>query len=203
LRNKYQNLNQEQLDFLEQIKISNQRMIKLVNELLDISHIETGQKFEIKKADFKVNDVINEVLPENISLIKTKSLNVINEIPDNLLIFADYVKIRQVLSNLVSNATKYTSEGKNITIKAVADDGKGFTIISVADQGMGIPATQKSRLFEKFFRADNARVQEPNGTGLGLYIARELIRAHGGEMWFESEENKGTVFSFSIPLKIN
>jgi len=203
LRNKYQNLNQEQLDFLEQIKISNQRMIKLVNELLDISHIETGQKFEIKKADFKVNDVLNEVLTENISLIKTKSLNIVNEIPDNLLIFADYVKIRQVLSNLISNATKYSPASKNITIKVVADDGKGFTIISVADEGMGIPTAQKSRLFEKFFRADNARVQEPNGTGLGLYIARELIRAHGGEMWFESEENKGTVFSFSIPLKIN
>ncbi|OIO08127.1 hypothetical protein AUJ35_00865 [Candidatus Falkowbacteria bacterium CG1_02_41_21] len=203
LRNKYQNLNQEQLDFLEQIKVSNQRMIKLVNELLDISHIETGQKFEIKKADFKVNDVINEVLTENISLIKTKSLNVVNEIPDNLLIFADYVKIRQVLSNLISNASKYTSAGKNINIKVAADDGHGFTVISVADEGMGIPTAQKSHLFEKFFRADNARVQEPNGTGLGLYIARELIRAHGGEMWFESEENKGTVFFFSIPLKIN
>jgi len=203
LRNKYQNLNEEQLNFLEQIKISNQRMIKLVNELLDISHIETGQKFEIKKVDFKVNDVLQEVLTENISLIKTKALNIVNKIPDNLLIFADYVKIRQVLSNLVSNATKYTPETKDVVIGALPDDGKGFTIISVADQGIGIPAPQQSRLFEKFFRADNARIQEPNGTGLGLYIAREIIRAHGGEMWFESEENKGTVFSFSIPIKIN
>jgi two-component system sensor histidine kinase VicK len=203
IRNKYQNLNQEQLDFLEQIKISNQRMIKLVNELLDISHIETGQKFEIKKADFKVNDVINEVLTENISLIKTKELNIVNEIPDNLLIFADYVKIRQVLSNLISNATKYTPAKKTIKITTKTDTIKGLVEISVSDEGMGIPAAQKSRLFEKFFRADNARIQEPNGTGLGLYIARELIRAHGGEMWFESEENKGTTFFFSIPLKIN
>ncbi len=203
IRNKYQNLNQEQLDFLEQIKISNQRMIKLVNELLDISHIETGQKFEIKKVDLKVNDVINEVLTENISLIKTKNLNIINKIPDNLLIFADYVKMRQVLSNLISNASKYTSEGKDITIDTTTDTAKGMVIISVADQGMGIPATQKSRLFEKFFRADNARIQEPNGTGLGLYIARELMRAHGGDMWFETEENKGTKFSFSLPIKIN
>jgi len=203
LRNKYNNLNAEQLDFLEQIKISNQRMVKLVNELLDISHIETGQKFEIKKADFKINDVLNEVLTENISLIKTKSLNIINKIPDNLLIFADYVKIRQVLSNLVSNATKYSPAGKDINVSAVPDDDKGFVVISVSDQGMGIPAAQKSRLFEKFFRADNARIQEPNGTGLGLYIARELIRSHGGEMWFESEENVGTTFIFSIPLKIN
>ncbi|MEI7620098.1 MAG: ATP-binding protein [Candidatus Falkowbacteria bacterium] len=203
LRNKYQNLNKEQLDFLEQIKISNQRMIKLVNELLDISHIETGQKFEIKKADFKVNDLINEVLPENISLIKTKELNIVNEIPDNLLIFADYVKIRQVLSNMISNATKYTPATKTIKISTTTDAVKGLVIISVSDEGMGIPAAQKGRLFEKFFRADNARIQEPNGTGLGLYIAREIIRAHGGEMWFESEENKGTVFSFSIPFKIN
>lgn len=203
IRNKYQNLNQEQLDFLEQIKISNQRMIKLVNELLDISHIETGQKFEIKKVDLKVNDVINEVLTENISLIKTKNLNIINKIPDNLLIFADYVKMRQVLSNLISNASKYTSEGKDITIDTTTDTAKGMVVISVADQGMGIPAAQKSRLFEKFFRADNARIQEPNGTGLGLYIARELMRAHGGDMWFETEENKGTKFSFSLPIKIN
>lgn len=203
LRNKYQNLNKEQLDFLEQIKISNQRMIKLVNELLDISHIETGQKFEIKKADFKVNDLINEILPENISLIKTKSLNIVNEIPDNLLIFADYVKIRQVLSNMISNATKYTPATKTIKINTTSDTAKGLVIISVSDEGIGIPVAQKGRLFEKFFRADNARIQEPNGTGLGLYIAREIIRAHGGEMWFESEENKGTVFSFSIPFKIN
>ncbi|MFA4942770.1 MAG: ATP-binding protein [Patescibacteria group bacterium] len=203
IRNKYQNLNAEQLDFLEQIRSSNQRMIKLVNELLDISHIETGQKFEIKKADFKINDVIKEALADDISLIKTKSLNIVNEIPDDLLIFADYVKIKQVMSNLINNATKYTPSGKAVQIKAVTDKAKGWVVISVTDQGMGIPALQKSRLFEKFFRADNARIQEPNGTGLGLYIARELIRAHGGEMWFESEENKETTFYFSIPLKIN
>lgn len=203
LRNKYNNLNAEQLDFLEQIKSSNQRMVKLVNELLDISHIETGQKFEIKKADFKLNDVINESLAEDISLIKTKSLNIVNEIPDNLLIFADYVKIKQVMLNLINNATKYTPEGKTIKISMETDKDKGFVIISVADQGMGIPLIQQSHLFEKFFRADNARVQQPDGTGLGLYIARELVRAHGGEMWFKSEENKATVFSFSIPLKVN
>lgn len=200
LRNKENNLNPQQIDFLNQISGSNQRMIKLVNDILDISHIETGRKFEVIKANFLLSQVIDEVLSENVSLIETKKLKIVNQIPKTLSIFADYVKIKQVLQNLISNATKYTPESKSITI-AVSEKNNQEAVIMVKDEGIGIPAYQKERLFEKFFRADNASSQDPNGSGLGLYIARELVRAHGGEMWFDTEENKGTTFYFKLALK--
>ncbi|HNX11205.1 MAG TPA: ATP-binding protein [bacterium] len=200
LRNKENNLTPQQLDFLNQISGSNQRMIKLVNDILDISHIETGRKFTVTKANFFLSQAIEEVLTENVSLIQTKSLKITNQVPKTLSIFADYVKIKQVLQNLISNATKYTPAGKAITI-SVSEKNNKDAIIMVKDEGIGIPAYQKERLFEKFFRADNASSQDPNGSGLGLYIARELIRAHGGEMWFETKENQGTTFYFKLALK--
>jgi len=200
MRNKEKNLTPQQLDFLEQISGSNQRMIKLVNDILDISHIETGRKFEIIKTNFLFNQLISEILTENISLIETKQLKIVNQIPKTLSIYADYVKIKQVMQNLISNATKYTPAGKTITL-AVSEKNNQDAIIMVKDEGIGIPAYQKEKLFEKFFRADNASTQDPNGSGLGLYIARELVRAHGGEMWFDTEENKGTTFYFKVALK--
>lgn len=201
LRNKEGNLSEQQLDFLNQIYQSNQRMIKLVNELLDISHIETGRKFEIVKKDFMIREATEEILTENIALVKSKELNIVNELPADLSIFADYVKIKQVLLNIISNATKYSPEKKTVTIGFTERPDKGDRVYFVKDEGIGVPEAQQGRLFEKFFRADNAAGQDPDGTGLGLYIAREICRAHGGEMWFESVEGQGTTFFFSIPLK--
>lgn len=201
LRNKEANLTPQQLDFLNQIYLSNQRMIKLVNELLDISHIETGRKFEIVKKDFLIKEAVEEILTENIALIKSKELNIANQLTPDLSVFADYVKIKQVLLNIISNATKYCQDKKTVTIGFTERPEKNDRIYFVKDEGIGVPEAQKDRLFEKFFRADNAVVQDPNGTGLGLYIAREICRAHGGEMWFESTEGQGTTFFFSLPLK--
>ena len=199
LHNQEKNLSAEQLGFIQQISDSNQRMIKLVNDILDISHIETGRKFEIKKEMMSMNDVIKEILTENISLIKSKNLQIENKIPDSLKVWADVMHTKQVWQNLISNATKYTPENKKITIYVETSKKTTENIFAIKDEGIGIPEQQKGRLFEKFFRADNAATQDPNGTGLGLYIARELVRAQGGEMWLETKENKGTTFYFSLP----
>lgn len=201
LGNKKKNLNKEQLDFLEQINTSNKKMIQLVNDLLDVSHIETGYKFKITKEDCLVFPIIQDVLKENIMLIKTKGLKIKNHVPKNLKIKADRVKIRQVWQNLLSNATNYSPRGKEITI--AAEKGADGPIFSVKDEGIGIPQKQQNRLFEKFFRAKNAALQDPNGTGLGLYITRGIIHGHGGDIWFKSAESKGTTFFFSIPNKNN
>jgi signal transduction histidine kinase len=201
LGNKKKNLNKEQLDFLEQINTSNKKMIQLVNDLLDVSHIETGYKFKITKEDCLVFPIIQDILKENIMLIKTKGLKIKNHIPKNLKIKADRVKIRQVWQNLLSNATNYSPRGKEITI--AVEKEKDGPVFSVKDEGIGIPKKQQNRLFEKFFRAKNAALQDPNGTGLGLYITRGIIHGHGGDIWFKSAENKGTTFFFSIPNKNN
>ncbi len=202
MQNKEKNLNEEQLDFLEQVDKSNHRMISLVNDLLDVTHIETGRKFDIIKAEFKLDDTIQEVIKENVALLTTKKLTIVNKISAKLKIYADSDKIKQVWQNLISNATKYTNEGKSIALSVDENDAKDY-IFCVKDEGIGIPKDQQGQIFAKFFRANNATLQESDGTGLGLYIAREIIRAHGGEMWFESEEGKGTKFYFSLPKNVN
>lgn len=201
MNNKEGNLSPKQLDFLEQISSSNRRMIKLVNDLLDVSHIETGRKFDIIKTDFNLNEVIQEVVKENIFLISTKSLIIKNEILKDFTVFADRDKIKQVWQNLISNATKYSGEKTTIRIFSTLKDK--VPIFCVTDQGIGIPKNQQTQIFAKFFRASNASLQHSDGTGLGLYIAREIIRAHGGDLWFESQENKGSTFSFSLPIVKN
>lgn len=198
LKNREKNLNNKQINFLNQINESNQRMIKLVNDLLDVSHIETGRKFEVVLGEFKIAEIIQDVIQENAFLINNKKLKINNQIPTDLVIFADRDKIRQVLLNLLSNATKYSAEGKTITFSASRH--KNQATICVADQGIGIPERQQKNIFSKFFRASNASLQNSNGTGLGLYIAREVVRAHDGELWFESKEGRGSNFCFSLPL---
>ncbi len=190
----------QKLDFLQQISVSNKRMIQLVDDLLNVSHMETDGKFKISKEIFDVKLVIDEVLNENISLINSKKLKIVNEIPAGLKVFADEGKIKQVWNNFISNATKYGLLGTEIKISETEKDDK--FVFSVQDHGIGIPDDQKERLFEKFFRANNAILQDPNGNGLGLYIVKEIVKMHGGEIWVDSEENKGSTFFFSLPQKM-
>ncbi len=189
---------EHKLDFLQQIYDSNKRMIQLVDDLLNVSHIETDGKFKINKETLKVKAVVEEVLKDNITLIDAKKLIIVNGIPDDLSAFADNEKIKQVWSNFISNATKYSPNGTTVTISEENDPKKGL-VFSVKDQGIGIPKDQRARLFEKFFRANNAVLQDPNGNGLGLYIVKKIVEMHGGKVWVDSEEGKGSTFYFSLP----
>ena len=102
-----------------------------------------------------------------------------------------------MIANLLSNACKYSPEGATATI--TAKEGPGLIQIDISDTGIGISDADQSKLFTKFFRADNSSTREESGTGLGLFITRHLIEAHGGKIWVESEEGKGTIFSFTLP----
>ncbi|MFA5155454.1 MAG: ATP-binding protein [Patescibacteria group bacterium] len=197
--NKSRNLTAEQQEFLRQIATSNRKMIRLVDDLLDVSHIETGRKFTLVKKNLPVNDLIKEAVAENLHLLTTRRLRLINDVPADLAVYADPDKLRQVWQNLLSNATKYGGQRKQIHLAASLKPSR--VIFSVQDHGIGIPLKQQPRLFEKFFRAANAALRDPDGTGLGLYIAREIVRAHGGELWLKSAENKGSTFYFSLPRK--
>jgi two-component system sensor histidine kinase VicK len=132
-------------------------------------------------------------------LINTKKLKIKNKIPTDLNVWGDREKIKQVWQNLISNATKYSKNNSEIELNFKKDKKQGW-IFFVKDQGVGIPKEQHHKIFTKFFRANNASLQDSDGTGLGLYIAREIMRAHKGDIWFDSILGKGSTFYFSLPL---
>jgi signal transduction histidine kinase len=112
----------------------------------------------------------------------------------------DADKIRQVFANLLSNAVKYSKKDGKVVVDLKDTRVENKVLITVKDTGLGIPKKQQSRMFEKFFRADNVQTAETEGTGLGLYIAKAIIEGHGGKIWFESEENIGTTFFVELPM---
>src|SRR3989339_186432 len=193
--------------------------IKLVGDLLDVSHIETGKKFEINKTESDINEIIDQAISDNQNLIKEKNIKIENKIKEAVrtkFVF-DKEKIRQVFYNLISNACKYSKNDGIIEIGCGCEIEKGVfrahcgcdfdsekeIAFYVKDDGMGIPKRQQEKIFEKFFRADNAIIAQSDGTGLGLYIAKAIVVAHGGSMWFESKENRGTIFHFSLLKFLN
>ncbi len=201
LRGKAGAVSPEQKDFLDQIHSSNERMIKLVEELLNVSRIETGTKFEIKKKPTNVVEIIDSLTSDLVGLSHAHEVTLEKsaDFPTKYELPLDADKIRQVFANLLSNAVKYSKKGGKVMIdfKDISTERK--VLITIKDTGLGIPAKQQSRMFEKFFRADNVQTAETEGTGLGLYIAKAIIEGHGGKIWFESEENAGTTFFLELP----
>lgn len=191
-------LNKEQKQFINKTYISNERLIDLINDLLNITRIEEGRYLhELSSVDF-IKEVVY-VLDSYKDVIKKKGINVSLEKPEKKLpkMFLDIEKIRLTIQNLLNNAIKYTSSGKNIKIVITKKDNN--VIFEINDKGIGIPKEEEQRIFSKFFRGDNAVKKETEGSGLGLFIAKNIIEAHKGEIWFESKK-EGTSFFFSLPL---
>lgn len=193
-------LSRPQLQYLDVIKKNADRLQLLVNDLLDISRIETGKtQLALQPVDVPrvVNDVVNDHLRGRIQH-EEKEISVSTEIAPSLpLVNADPEKITRVLTNLVDNAFNYTPPGGFIKISACANGN--FVSISVHDSGIGIRKEDQSKIFDRFFRAESAAVREVPGTGLGLSIVRSLIEMHGGQLALESEPGKGSTFTFSLP----
>lgn len=187
----------KQKEVLTDIYNSNERVITLVNDLLDVSRIESG-KVVLEPTPTNLVDFFKSMLPEVEQNFKKRN-QVFDFIkPDNLpRISVDPRLIWQTVQNLLTNASKYTPEGGKITLELTLEEK--VIMLKVQDNGYGIPEFQKHRIFEKFFRADN--ISKMEGTGLGLYIAREIAEASGGKLWFESAEGKGTTFFFTLPLE--
>ncbi|MDP3964673.1 MAG: ATP-binding protein [bacterium] len=189
----------EQSEYLDHIYKSNERMIALVNDLLNVSRIESGT-IAIEPIETDLVDMIKSVFFELEHAIQGKKIVKKLEAPEGGLkkIKIDPKLIRQVFQNLFSNAVKYTPEKGTIGIKITND--KKFATFEVYDTGVGIPKKQQAKVFKKFFRADNVITLQTEGTGLGLYVAKSVVDASGGKIWFKSSEGKGTHFFFTLPM---
>jgi len=185
-------------EFIGIIHQESDRLANLINDLLDLARIESGN-MELSKAPFDVLAVAKRAVESMGGQARAKSIKLGITAFSGVLPLAvgDEFGFRQVLTNLLDNALKYTPEGGGVTISVEA--AGGFLQVNVADTGIGISPADIPRIFERFYRVDKARSREAGGTGLGLSIVKHIVQAHGGRVWVESAPGSGSVFSFTIP----
>lgn len=186
-------------NWLGKMRLQTDLLRQLTDELMDLALIESGQS-PIKLVETHAKDLINDAVNPLRPQIELKNLQLVISVDPDTLVLADPEGIRKTLGNLIHNAIKFTNAGGRIEIRASRDgDNARF---SVSDTGIGIPASDLPRIFERFYKVDRARVRgagELRGTGLGLAIAKHIVGAHGGEIWVESIEGKGSTFYFTLP----
>jgi len=171
---------------------------EMIKNYLDLSRLEKGElEVHAQKVTLQ-SQVIQPVLESLSQSLEARGMRVVNEVPEDLVVYADPNLLRVVYDNLLSNAVKYGREGGKIELDAQKNQKKALTL-SVFNEGPGIPADQMPRLFEKFSRLDSPEYSKEKGTGLGLYICREIVEEHGGEIWADSEEGEWVRFSFTLP----
>lgn len=186
-------------EMIHNINNSNERMIQLVNALLNVSRIESGRILVEPKPTDMV-ELVEGVIAEIKNKAEEKNQTMIFSAHQNLpFVNIDPKLIRNVYMNLLTNAIRYSPKNSEITI-FISKDTRNL-ISQVADNGMGIPERDKEKIFQKFYRAPNAVKVETKGTGLGLYLAKAIVETSGGKLWFTSEEGKGTSFWFTLPLE--
>jgi signal transduction histidine kinase len=202
-------INEAQAGFLGTIRANVKRMDRLVSDLADISRIEAG-RLRLDFAAVPTQEVVDEVVRTTKGQIDEKTQTLTIDVPENLPpVWGDRTRMIQVLTNLVSNAYKYTPHQGQITLRAERAENQWdmqkeaapeVIHVSVQDSGIGIKPEDQKQIFSKFFRSDDPKARESPGTGLGLNITKNLVELQGGQIWFESEFRKGTTFHFTIPV---
>ncbi len=191
-------LNDGQKEYVDNINQSNERMITLVNSLLNISRIESG-RIIVDPEPTDMSKLLSEVTVGLKAKLEEKHIDLVVQVQDGLpLIEVDPKLISQVYVNLLTNAIKYSPKDSKVVVSVVKD---GDEVLSqVSDRGYGIPKEEQHRLFDKFYRGSNVVKLETDGTGLGLYLVKAIITSSQGRIWYESEEGKGTSFWFALPI---
>ena len=186
--------------FLNVTQTETERMIRLVNDLLQLSKMDSNE-YELNFEFVEFNKFFERII-DRFEMSKSQHVEFIRLLPEtSYFVEIDTDKLTQVIDNIISNALKYSPDGGNIRF--------GFTVhdnmlkVMISDDGMGIPKENVGRIFDRFYRVDRARARSMGGTGLGLAIAREMIEAHGGKIWAESEEGVGTTIFFTLPFELD
>ena len=191
-------LNEKQKRFVGHIKTDSLHLLNLINDLLDLSKIEAG-RLELRYELFSIEAVIAEAISSVQPRATAKCLEIVTDISITAPVWADRLRFKQILHNLLTNAIKFTPNGGRVRVDA-ADCGH-FAEISVRDTGIGIPEDQQQAVFDKFYQVRAGIQGGDEGTGLGLAITKRLVDQHGGTISLKSEPGNGTCFTFSIPLE--
>ena len=193
-------LNEKQIRYLNRIKSNTDRLSRLINDLLDLSRIESG-RVEVRPTTLPLTALAEEVAEHMKALAAEKLIRI--EVPPldpSVTVWADRDKVTQVLMNLIGNAVKFTPQDGKITV-ALEKNGNDYIQISVADTGPGILPEEQNKIFSKFYQVANIDKKKPKGSGLGLAISKALVEMHGGKIWMDSEVGKGSTFYFTLPAQ--
>lgn len=196
----------EEQQFIKNIVLSAENLTKIISDILDISKIEAG-KIEVEVQEFNLRELLESVSDSFVMLAHKKKIEMLTYIEEDVPeeVIGDYVKIRQILTNLVSNSIKFTDYGEiyiHIQKQSLENDIVEI-VVSVKDTGKGMTVDEKERLFEPFIQGDRTYTKKYQGTGLGLSISKKLVEFIGGKIWYESFEGYGSTFFFALPLKIS
>ncbi len=189
---------------LDHALAASQSLLRRIEDLLNIAKMEDGG-FGYKFEDMDISDFLAKVLADVLPAAQKAGIKLYFDRPSEALphVMIDAGRLSLAVTNLLENAIRYNVENGEVTVKVDKMQDKPFVVISVKDTGIGIPPEAASKLFSKFFRADNALKTQTEGSGLGLYIAKGIVTAHGGQIWAESELNRGTTISFALPTDPN
>ena len=193
-------VNAGQRKLLNEAFINSERMVHLINDFLSVSRLQT-QKFVVETHPVDVVKMVKQEVNSLKTMASARGLKISFKSPRNNvpMLLLDEAKMRQVVMNYIDNALFYSTEGTTIDVSLSFN--RGEVVLKVIDTGIGVPRAERSQLFTKFYRASNAKKRRPDGTGVGLYLAKKVIDAHGGRVLFESVENKGSTFGFVLPAK--
>lgn len=192
-------LTEQQLPYIQTVLSSVERMNVLIDTLLNITRIEAGG-ITVKLRSVRLDDLSREMLAEFIPAAQAKGIELTADIPaETEIVYTDNLLVKEICANLLSNAIKYTGENGKVYFEML--DTPTEVRWKVTDNGYGIPISDQKNIFLKFFRAGNITTRDVSGTGLGLYLIKSIAESLGGELWFESAENKGSTFYFTLPKR--
>jgi signal transduction histidine kinase len=190
-------LNKNQKERLEVIRSSATTLLQLISDLLDAQKLELGQ-LRIKKSNNGIRETIEKTIVYMAPQAKEDGVSLTHNVKQDIFVSYDNERITQVLSNLIKNSLKAT-QSKTGKVEITVEEHSAEIIVSIKDNGRGIPAGAIDKIFKKFYQVDTSLTREQSGSGLGLSICKGIVEAHGGRIWVQSELNKGSVFSFTIP----
>lgn len=192
-------VNEMQKQLLSEAYTSSERMVHLIHDFLNVSRLQTG-KFMLELHPYDIAKLIDEEVKslQRVAELRNMKLDFVNK-AGQLVLLIDENKIRQVVMNFIDNALFYSHDDSTIIVELAKKDDT--VELRVKDTGIGVPKGEQSQLFTKFYRASNARKQRPDGTGVGIFLAKKVITEHGGDVLFESTEGKGSTFGFKLPIK--